>query len=625
MDIFHSGRVHATQRFTCRAVAVFLLLVFLPSDYATASAEHALQAFDALQQNSVSIRFFKDSTGRRSETDVIHLPEHVWGESRPDGITTFGYSTSAVWCHVRITAPATESVVIELPTTRLDHVHWFLLAGGEPVLLAKNGLLDQGGGGLVQYQYPTVHLPAAPSGRYELYFRVTSDCSLAIPVNVTTAAGLQSMELARYARGHLEIGIAVAIVAVIITLAVLFKDAALALLALCGVFVIGYGISFDTVLSLRGLQIPGWLPRTGCSVFCVLQAVAMLAFAASEAGVRNFSRLDWLLVAAGTAGSLFYIILHIWLPYSALIPWLNAVCIVDSAISVWTISLRYRANRQFHDLVPVMVLMLAHVPGLLLILHFHGFTLRFLSPQSLRMIAIPIVFCGMTFSLLQRRRFADQLKLHAALSQAGEADARLSALRYQLNPHMLMNSLTAISSLSRSCPEQIPALIQNLSSILHARLKPASGFCWTLQREIALVRDIVALEKVRFGGQLEFTLQVAAEALTCTIPEMLLQPLIENSLKYCSSSTDIPELRLEAWLDHGTMRIKVVNSIDSEVSGTPPAGLRIGHANVQERLALIYHGEADFQFAIRDSVAFCELQFPVKPGEFGQQPCDALL
>ena len=431
------------------------------------------------------------------------------------------------------------------------------------------------------------------------------------------------MELAQCARGFLEIGLALAIVTVSMTLALLFKDVALALLALCGVFVVGYGISFDTVLALRGTYIPAWLPRTGCSLFCVLQAVAMLAFAVCQAGFRNFSQFDRLVLTTGAVGSVVYMILHIWIPYSVLIPWLNTLCILDSAISVWAISLRYRVDRQLRDLLPVIALMLAHVPGLLLILYFHGFRPAFIAPQSLRMIAMPIVFCGMIFSLLQQRRFSDQMKLHAALAQAGEADARLSALRYQLNPHMLMNSLTAISSLSRRCPEQIPALIQNLSSILHARLKPASGFCWTLQQEIALARSLVALEKARFGGQLNFSEQVAADVLNCTVPEMLLQPLIENSMKYCSSLSGIPELSLKARFDNGMLRLTVLNSVDTETMDTPATGLRIGHTNVRERLSLIYGKGANFQFLIKDSVAICDLQIPVKPGEFGQRPCAA--
>ena len=615
------GRPHfTTPRDWIAPLARFVVLVAVLAGSACATTFGQLTDDNVAETGapqSVSVRFMADPAHQLSETDVISLPEDRWIDSPANGVTTFGYSKSAVWCQIRITAPADEAMVVELPTTRLDHVHWFLVVDDKPVALSRNGFRDTADAAFAPRNYPTVHLPRTASGRYELFFRTTSECSLAIPVTVTTAAQLQAVELSRCARSHLEIGMAFAIVVVCITLSVLFKDVSLAILGVCGTSVICYGISFDTVLSLRGYQVPLWLPRTGCTVFCALQALTMLGFTVSEAGLRNLSRVDRLVLVAGGASGLCYMFLHIWIPYAALIPWLNTVCIVDSACSVWIISVRYRSDRQFRDLFPILMLMLAHLPGLLLVIYFQGFSTSVVSPQSLRMIAMPIVFCGMAFSLLQRRRVADNLRLNAALAQVGESDARLMALRYQLNPHMLMNSLTAISSLSRRCPEQIPALIQNLSMILHARLKPASDFCWTLQQELKLARSLIAVEQVRFDGQLTVFEHIAVDTLDCTVPEMLLQPLIENSFKYCSSCSGSPELRLDAWLVNSMLHIRVSNSVDTATVVKPAGGLRIGHANIRERLDLTYGGRAKFEFQIRDSVSCAEVSIPARLTEAG--------
>jgi hypothetical protein len=421
---------------------------------------------------------------------------------------------------------------------------------------------------------------------------------------------MPAAELGRCARGHLEIGIAVAIVAVCMTLALLFRDISLALLGFCGVWVLCYGILFDTVLSLPGYRVPAWMPRTGCSFFGTLQAFSMLAFCAAHAGTRNLSRIDRLVLALGSCTSLAILLMHIWAPYSALVLWLNVICILDSSCSVWIISIRYRSDRKLPDLLPIVILMLAHLPGLLLILYFQGYYLSYISPRSLRMIAMPIVYCGLSFSLLQRRRSAENLRLHAALARVGESDARLMALRYQLNPHMLMNCLTAISSLSRRAPEQIPAVIHNLANILHAKLKPATGLNWTLDQELKLARSLVALEQVRFDGQLRFLESVSADAQSCSLPEMLLQPLVENAIKYCTTDPSAPELRIEAFTGPDFLQIRVVNSYAIDTGVTLSEGFRIGHANVQERLDLTYGGRAQFLFCVRETSAIAEIRIP---------------
>jgi hypothetical protein len=560
--------------------------------------------------SSTVIQYLVDHSRQLTAEDALNAPTGAWIGNRPAVETSFGYTTAAVWCRIRFSSDTDTVMVVELPTTRIDHVDWFRVTGNTAVYMASNGYRDIADTTLAPQRYPSVRLRQSAPNEYQVLFRAISDCALAIPIQIHPAAQLQAVELSRCAHGHLEIGIAVAIAAVCMTLAILFRDISLALLGFCGVSVICYGILFDTVLSLPGYSVSSWLPRTGCSFFCTLQAVTMLAFSAAHSGIRNLSRFDCLMLALGSCTSILFLLLHMWVPYSTLVPWLNAICIVDSICSVWIISIRYRSDRNLRDLLPIVTLMAAHLPGLLLVLYFQGYSLSYLSPRSLRIIAMPIVYCGMSFSLLQRRRSVENLRLHAALARVGESDARLMALRYQLNPHMLMNCLTAISSLSRRAPEQIPALIHNLANILHARLKPATGFHWTLDQELKLARSLVALEQVRFDGHLHFSESISADAQSCSLPEMLLQPVVENALKYCSMDTRSPELRIEAFMGHDWLLIRVVNSLAIDTDITLPEGFRIGHANIRERLDLTYGGRADFQFSIRETSAIAEIRIP---------------
>ncbi|MEI7702596.1 MAG: histidine kinase [Planctomycetia bacterium] len=560
--------------------------------------------------SSLVIQYLVDQSRELTAADALNAPTGSWICNLPELETSFGYTTAAVWCHIRFSVHTDTAMVVELPTTRIDHVDWFRVTGNTAAYVTSNGYRDNADTTFAPQQYPSVRLRQSAPNEYQVLFRAVSDCALAIPIQIHPAAQLPAVELGRCARGHLEIGIAVAIAAVCMTLAMLFRDISLALLGFCGVWVICYGILFDTVLSLPGYSVPAWLPRTGCSFFGTLQAFSMLAFCAAHTGTGNLSRIDRLVLALGSCTSLAILLMHIWAPYSTLVSWLNGICILDSICSVWIISIRYRSDRNLPDLLPIVILMLAHFPALLLILYFHGYYLSYMSPRSLRMIAMPIVFCGLLFSLLQRRRSVENLRLHAALARVGESEARLMALRYQLNPHMLMNCLTAISSLSRRAPEQIPAVIHNLANILHAKLKPATGFHWTLDQELKLARSLVALEQVRFDGQLHFSESVSADAQSCSLPEMLLQPLVENALKYCTTDSRSPELKIEAFMGRDLLLIRVVNSLAIDTGVTVSEGFQIGHANIRERLDLTYGGRAQFQFSVREAFAVAEIRIP---------------
>lgn len=602
-----SKRIFGTiRRILFMAVGVITIGNCRPACAQTRPAVH----LRGIQTSSIVIQYLVDQSQQMTAEDVLNAPTGTWIRNSPEMATSFGYTTAAVWCHVRFFSHTDTAMVVELPTTRIDHVDWFRVTGNTSVYVASNGYRDNSDTTFAPQQYPSVRLRQSAPNEYQALFRAVSDCALAIPIQIHTAAQLPAVELGRCARGHLEIGIAIAVAVVCVTLALLFRDISLGLLGLCGVLVLCYGILFDTVLSLPGYSVPAWMPRTGCSFLGTLQAFSMLAFCAAHAGIRNLSRIDLLILALGSSTSLAILLMHIWAPYSTLVSWLNGICILDSSCSVWIISNRYRSDRNLADLLPIVILMLAHLPALLLILYFHGYYFSTISPRSLRMIAMPIVFCGLLFSLLQRRRSVEALRLHAALARVGESEARLMALRYQLNPHMLMNCLTAISSLSRRAPEQIPAVIHNLANILHAKLKPATGFPWTLDQELELARSLVALEQVRFDGQLHFSESVSADAQRCRVPEMLLQPLVENAVKYCTTDSRSPELRIEAFMEHDLLLIRVVNSLAIDTGVTVSQGFQIGHANIRERLDLTYGGRANFRFSVREAFAVAEIRIP---------------
>lgn len=109
--------------------------------------------------------------------------------------------------------------------------------------------------------------------------------------------------------------------------------------------------------------------------------------------------------------------------------------------------------------------------------------------------------------------------------------ARLSALSSQINPHFLFNTLNTVSSLIRTDPDGARRVVYRLSNILRRLLRKTDNFA-PLREELAFIEDYLTIEMVRFGPKLQFEKEVDPATLDCQIPSMLLQPLVENSIKH---------------------------------------------------------------------------------------------
>ncbi len=135
-------------------------------------------------------------------------------------------------------------------------------------------------------------------------------------------------------------------------------------------------------------------------------------------------------------------------------------------------------------------------------------------------VAIPIKIWN---SARIEHRLAEQEKLLMA--------ARVEALANQISPHFLFNTLTSISSLIRSQPETARVLIVKLSGLLRRLLRSQEHFV-TLAEELAAVDEYLDIERVRFGPSLTVEKSIDADSLHVIVPSMILQPLVENSIKH---------------------------------------------------------------------------------------------
>lgn len=185
-------------------------------------------------------------------------------------------------------------------------------------------------------------------------------------------------------------------------------------------------------------------------------------------------------------------------------------------------------------------------------------------------------------------------------------EARLDALQRQINPHFLFNTLNSIASLIRVEPELAREMIVKLSRILRALLRDRDAFV-PLEEELAFTDDYLDIEVIRFGEKLRVVKEISDEALALEVPSMLLQPLIENSIKH----------GLEPRLNGGTVTLRgrlqgesLLLEVEDDGVGIAPEravepgasaadGTGIGMRNVEERIQVLYGGRGEVEVTSR--------------------------
>ena len=167
-------------------------------------------------------------------------------------------------------------------------------------------------------------------------------------------------------------------------------------------------------------------------------------------------------------------------------------------------------------------------------------------------------------------------------------EAELFKLRQQLAPHFLFNSLNSISALIGSRPEQARKMIQQLSDFLRGNLKKEEQLWVPLSEEIQYLELYLDIEKVRFGHRLSTIIICDDDCLERKLPPMLLQPIVENAIKFgLYDTTEAVTISIRAWLDGKFVRIEVSNPFDPETS-RPKKGTGFGLTSIQRRLYLIF-------------------------------------
>ena len=183
------------------------------------------------------------------------------------------------------------------------------------------------------------------------------------------------------------------------------------------------------------------------------------------------------------------------------------------------------------------------------------------------------------------------------IAEGAAHQAQLSALRLQLNPHFLFNTLNMLSGLVATGRKALAEdVILNLSQFLRYSLAGESDQLVTLADELEGQRMYLDIERVRFADRLHVLYDVPEECLIASVPSFLLQPLVENSIKYAvlPSESEV-HLKISASRSEDLLVVTVANTSPRPRVVTPTSGFGIGISNIRKRLGALFPGRATIE------------------------------
>src|SRR3954451_10760241 len=224
------------------------------------------------------------------------------------------------------------------------------------------------------------------------------------------------------------------------------------------------------------------------------------------------------------------------------------------------------------------------------------------------------LYYGINYFLLLEDEIRQREKLEGQASTA-----QLAMLRYQLNPHFLFNTLDSISTLVLlKHTERATAILARLSSFLRYTLANEPTAKVTLAKEVETLKLYLEIENMRFEDRLRPHFKIESETIGARLPSLLLQPLIENAIKYAVTPA---ENGADIWITAGregqAVRIEVAdngNGDGAEIAASPSTG--VGLANIRDRLSQAYGGAHRFETKQNDKGGFSViLEIPYETGD----------
>jgi two-component system, LytTR family, sensor histidine kinase AlgZ len=217
------------------------------------------------------------------------------------------------------------------------------------------------------------------------------------------------------------------------------------------------------------------------------------------------------------------------------------------------------------------------------------------------------------YYVLMAMEASRQAEAQALQASVLAREAELRALKAQVNPHFLFNSLNSISALTSSDPAKAREMCILLGDFLRRTLGLGEKSTIPLEEELSLVHSFLAVEKVRFGPRIKMEENVDPQALDVAVPPLLLQPLVENAVVHgIAHLVEGGWIRLEVKSSDGLLSVVVENTFDPEAPPRRKGG--VGLANVRQRLAARFGHQASFEAQAHGDLFRVNLALPSEKG-----------
>ena len=226
--------------------------------------------------------------------------------------------------------------------------------------------------------------------------------------------------------------------------------------------------------------------------------------------------------------------------------------------------------------------------------HFAGFFHSFMMFGMIAYFGFVGVYAAWTHyrGLRAQQQAAIALAIRGAELERSMTEARLTALRQQLNPHFLFNALNAVAGLARRGEtERVTAVLARLGDLLRTTLADNGAREIRLDDELAFVEDYVEIERERFHDRLTFDIDAPPNARAAMVPPMILQPLVENAVRHgIGRGEGRGRITVRARRVGDSLELTVADTGPGFSDGAVPDGHGVGLANTQARLEQLYNG-----------------------------------
>jgi two-component system LytT family sensor kinase len=210
-----------------------------------------------------------------------------------------------------------------------------------------------------------------------------------------------------------------------------------------------------------------------------------------------------------------------------------------------------------------------------------------------------IIYFSWTYVENNRKNLIDRLKMESAMK-----DLELKTIRSNLQPHFIFNSLNSIRALIDENPELARKAITHISNILRSSITQQNTTD-TLENELTLVEDYLALEKIRFEERLTFSKEISPASLQIQVPTMMLQTLVENAIKHGISRLEQGGfIHIRSTYEHQCLTLEISNTGKLDEVKKHIHSLGFGLNSTRQRLSLIYNKQATFDILEKENIVY---------------------